>query len=165
MKLNLKAIDIASYFINKDVSPLKLQKLLYYSQLWFYVKNGEFLFEEKIRAWIYGPVVYEVWDKFRYMKRSDLIPKNRANNTGTNAITPHLDEVWDAYGHLSGSQLVDLSHAELPWKNSRKGLLINQPSDNEVMINVYTIIDFSLDKFNKVPIIESVKSLGHYSNI
>ncbi len=165
MKTNYKALDISSFFIKKDVSPLKLQKLLYYSQVWFFVKNDKMLFDDKIQAWIYGPVVYDVWANFKFMKRSSIIPTNRAVDLCFNdSISDHLNDVWKSYGHLSGSDLVDLTHNDLPWKNSRKGLLNNQPSEKEVFINKDTTIDFTLDSQNKIPIMNPQNTLGHYSN-
>lgn len=163
---NYKALDIASFFIKKGVSPLKLQKLLYYSQVWFFVKNKNKLFEDKISAWIFGPVVYDVWSNFKFVKRCSIIPESRANEASLNdVVLNHLEDVWKAYGHLSGSELVDLSHSELPWKNSRKGLLDNEPSDNEVIIDKSTTVDFILGLSDHIPTpkIEG-KSLGRYSS-
>ena len=39
------------------ISPLKLQKLLYYCQAWHYTIFNEVLFDERIEAWTHGPVV------------------------------------------------------------------------------------------------------------
>lgn len=164
MKRPYTAIDIASFFINKGVTPLQLQKLLYYSQLWFFVKSGKYLFANSIKAWIYGPVIHSVWDNFRYMKRSSVIPLVRAKNVDLSDISGHLDNIWKAYGHLSGSQLVDLSHSELPWKTSRVGLLDDTPSDKVVSIDKATTKDFKLDYNNQIPIIQNKLSLGAYSN-
>jgi len=76
----------------------------------------------------------------------------------------HLQDVWKSYGHLTGSDLVDLTHNDLPWKNSRKGLLDNQPSDKEVIINNDTTSDFSLDSNNQIPFVANQNTLGHFSN-
>jgi uncharacterized phage-associated protein len=166
MKTNYRALDISSFFIKKGVSPLKLQKLLYYSQLWFFVKNDKMLFDDRIRAWIYGPVVYDVWANFKFIKRSSIIPDNRAANLDLDVlIVNHLDNIWQSYGHLSGSDLVDLTHSDLPWKDSRKGLLGNQPSDRDVIINKHTTRDFALDSDNRIPIVSTQNTLGHYSNL
>jgi len=165
MKTNYRALDISSFFIKKGVSPLKLQKLLYYSQLWFFVKNNKRLFNDRIQAWIYGPMVYDVWANFKFMKRSSIIPSNRAVNLDVDDITVnHLNDIWRSYGHLTGSDLVDLTHNDLPWKNSRKGLLSDQPSDKEVIINKDTTVDFALDSFNRIPVVNTQNTLGHYSN-
>jgi uncharacterized phage-associated protein len=140
------ALNISSFFIAKGVSPLKLQKLLYYSQLWYFERRGERLFNDEIRAWIYGPVVSDVWHHFKWMKRSSQIPTGRAPIPVllTSTQQYHLDQVWEAYGHLSGSELVDLTHNETPWKVSRKGLLTDQPSQRAVIIDKNTTKDFHL---------------------
>lgn len=165
MKTNYTALDISSFFIKKSISPLKLQKLLYYSQVWFFVKNEQTIFNDKIKAWIYGPVVYDVWSAFKYMKRSSTIPIKRASNpVFEDSIIIHLENIWTSYGHLSGADLVDLTHNELPWKNSRKGLLKDDPSDNEVIIDKHTTANFFLDSQNKIPFVNKRNSLGHYSN-
>lgn len=123
------------------------------------------LFNDRIQAWIYGPVVYSVWANFKFMKRSAIIPINRAVDFDLDDLTlNHLNNIWDSYGHLSGADLVDLTHNDLPWKNSRKGLLGNQPSDKDVIINQDTTIDFTLDSYNKIPFVNIQNSLGHYSN-
>jgi len=165
MKTNYTALDISSFFIKNGVTPLKLQKLLYYSQLWFFVKNDKMLFNDRIQAWIYGPVVYDVWANFKFMKRSSIIPVNRAVDLYLDDLTlNHLSDIWKSYGHLTGSDLVDLTHNDLPWKNSRKGLLNNQPSDKDVFINQYTTVNFALDSQNRIPFIDTQNTLGHYSN-
>lgn len=159
------AMEISSYFINKNVSPLKLQKLLYYSQLWFFVKNKKYLFSDQISAWIFGPVVYNVWSNFRFIKRTDIIPTHKANNVNLDNIINHLDDVWNAYGHLDGSQLVELTHNDKPWLISRNGLLNEQPSDKDVIINIDTTSDFKLNKDFTIPkVVFSNNSFGHFSN-
>ena len=158
------ALEVASFFIKKGVSPLKLQKLLYFSQSWYYAKTGRTLFPEMIQAWIYGPVVYSVWDNFRFMKRSSVIPAFRAVDKDISLVEGHLAEVWEAYGHLTGSELVDLTHQEPAWLESRKGLLNDQPSGNEVIINNETTKHYQfLD--NKIPkATSSALNKGFYSN-
>ena len=68
----LKAYDIALYFLfrareleaGEVISNLKMQKLLYYAQGHFSALYDEPLFEERIEAWRYGPVVKNVYDRF-----------------------------------------------------------------------------------------------------
>ena len=59
----LKIRDAAKYLISLSygdecysLTPLKLQKILYYAQGWSYVWDGVPLFEEEFEAWQYGPV-------------------------------------------------------------------------------------------------------------
>lgn len=159
------ANEVANYFINKNVCHLKLQKLLYYSQVWYFKKNGELLFNDKIKAWIYGPVVSTVWNDFKYMKGTDIIPLSRTTaHEFTDDISKFLDEVWSAYGHLTASDLVDLTHLETPWMISRKGVLNHEPSDKEVIINHETTIEFELNHLGLIPKKFKSNSIGTYSN-
>ena len=99
------------------------------------------------------------------MKRSSIIPDSRAVSLNLDDLSlNHLDDVWKSYGHLSGSDLVDLTHSDLPWKNSRKGFLSKQPSNEDVIINQNTTVDFTLDSHNRIPFVNTQNTLGHYSN-
>ena len=165
---NLTAHDIAPFFLKKGVSPLKLQKLLYYSQVWFVKKTGTMLFNDPIKAWVFGPVVASIWSKFKIVRRNDTIaPINHFYPQPTDLPTEvvgHLEEVWKSYGHLSGAELVDLTHGELPWKSSRMGLLDNHPSDNVILFNESTLSGYVLNNFNRIPYIKSINSLGFFSS-
>ena len=163
-KIPYCASDVSSFFIRKGVSSLKLQKLLYYAQIWFFVIYKKHLFNDKIQGWIYGPAIYSVWNTFKYMKKNSTIPKSRANDVDLKQVEDFLNELWQAYGHLSSAELVDLTHNELPWLSSRNGLLKDQPGDNEVIIDEKTTIQFKLTHDNKIPYINKLNSLGHFSN-
>ena len=58
------AHDVAKYIIGKSgqISAMKLQKLVYYAQAWSLVWDEEPLFPQKVRAWVNGPVVRELYD-------------------------------------------------------------------------------------------------------
>ena len=66
------ALVVARYIIkrcnelNRPISNLKLQKLLYFVQAEFLVGEGSACFPEEIEAWDFGPVVpeeeIEAWD-------------------------------------------------------------------------------------------------------
>lgn len=162
--MSVSALTIASFFVQRGVSPLKLQKLLYYAQVWYFVKSGGKLFLDDIKAWVYGPVVPEIWQEFKYMRRTDTIPQNRLPYIELpDDISYHLNEVWISYGHLSGSQLVDLTHNEDPWRLSRIGLLSHAPSKKPVIIDKNTTANYKLIE-GKIPYVHSKPSRGQYSN-
>jgi uncharacterized phage-associated protein len=166
--IQYSAKDIAPFFIKKGVSPLKLQKLLYYSQTWSFVLNGKCLFQDEIKGWIYGPVVPDIWYRFRFMRRSDVIPINNHFYELKDNLDDHtnhlLTEIWSAYGHLSGADLVDLTHQEGPWKRSRLGLLSNQPGNVSVLINADTTKEYQCTSFGKIPVAEKSQSLGQFNS-
>ncbi|MEN5085114.1 type II toxin-antitoxin system antitoxin SocA domain-containing protein [Sphingobacterium faecium] len=164
----LNANDIAPFFVSKGVSPLKLQKLLYYSQVWFIKRNGDKLFTDPIRAWVFGPVVTSIWNKFKVVRRNDIIaPFTHFYPCPTllpETIHQHLQDVWNSYGHLTGSELVDLTHSEIPWKMSRIGLLDNEPSATEIILDYNTISGYQLDHYNNIPYVQSKNTLGFFSS-
>lgn len=65
------AYDVAHYIIqkfnemNKAISNLKLQKVLYFIQAEFLVDINKPCFFEEIEAWDFGPVVPTVYRKYK----------------------------------------------------------------------------------------------------
>lgn len=124
--------QIADFFLLKlsedkgdTISPLKLQKLVYYAQAWHYTIFDNPLFEEKIEAWVNGPVVPSL-----YAKYSGVTKHNNINLTEFELIDTEfpatterlLNEVYQIYGERSGTYLESLTHSEQPWIIAR-GLL------------------------------------------
>ena len=73
------AINVAKYFLLKSnpeigdtISNLKLQKLLYLAQGFFLAIYGEPLFPEHIEAWTHGPVVPEIYRRFKRFEGSTI---------------------------------------------------------------------------------------------
>ncbi|MGP1561628.1 MAG: Panacea domain-containing protein [Helicobacteraceae bacterium] len=66
----MKAINLAKYVINYSikmsypVSNLQLQKILYFLNLFFCKKYGDFLIDDNFEAWKYGPVISEVYQEY-----------------------------------------------------------------------------------------------------
>lgn len=125
-----------SHAKRNPVSNLKLQKLLYYSQAWHLALYKHPLFDEEVEAWVHGPVVPEVFRRFRDC-RWNPIP---SSGEGLDApFMPHLEEVWKVYGELRAFDLERLTHSEDPWKMARTGLppdvsshrVISKPSMQE----------------------------------
>ena len=50
---------------SSEITPLALQKLLYYTQGFNKIFNGKFLFKNDCQAWSHGPVYNEVYIKYR----------------------------------------------------------------------------------------------------
>lgn len=109
------------------LTPLKLQKLIYLAQgVALAASEGKKpLFNELVEAWQYGPVVqslYNVVKRYGSGSIPESIPMPPAY-VFSSTVIPEDDEaswevlrkVWDAYGHLSATQLVALTHrAEAP---------------------------------------------------
>jgi uncharacterized phage-associated protein len=94
---------------------VKSQKLLYYVQGWHLALDDRPAFREEIEAWDMGPVVADVWhdqDKGR-----PTPPPQEIDDTTAMVI----DYVVARYGHLSGQNLITLTHSERPWKHAWAG--------------------------------------------
>ncbi|MEI1687087.1 type II toxin-antitoxin system antitoxin SocA domain-containing protein [Acinetobacter baumannii] len=75
MNKKISAMDVANYIVwyvnnnfvdNLTLTPLKLQKVLYYVHAEYLARNnGKPLFNENVEKWQYGPVVRNVYFEFK----------------------------------------------------------------------------------------------------
>lgn len=117
----------------KEVTPLALQKILYFIQGIYMVIFGKPLYKEDCMAWIHGPVYEEVYDLFRDFKYNPIednrfaIFKDRFEELSEQEKKV-IDLVINTFGKYSGKVLEDITHEELPWKNARAGYESSEPS-------------------------------------
>lgn len=118
----LSCHQVADYFLAQqdedsgDITNLKLQKLVYYAQGFHLAIFDEPLFNEPIKAWTHGPVVPELYQKFKQYG-SDVIPFANINWTNIDKETlSFLDEVYSVFNQYSGWALRNMTHEELPWQ-------------------------------------------------
>lgn len=134
-----KTFSVAEYFIKKNaesnlgLTPLKMQKLLYYSQAWSLVLRRQKLFDDDFQAWVHGPAIPRVWQSFREFdfseKHPDITEQDFTQVLAKDEIEL-LDSVWAVYGKFDGKYLEALTHAETPWLEARKDLEQSDPSQN-----------------------------------
>lgn len=120
-----------------SITPLKLQKLLYYCQAWHLAIFDTPLFDEPIKAWTHGPVVHSVWQRFanKEIPRHCAIPLDSTEinvPTLANDTNQLLEEVLGLYGEHSGSYLEELTHREKPWLEAREGLQEHQKGERSI---------------------------------
>ncbi len=66
-----RAEDVARFVIDEcieegnPVSNLKLQKILYFMWIDWFKARGEYLFDNKIEGWHFGPLVPDVYRRYR----------------------------------------------------------------------------------------------------
>jgi uncharacterized phage-associated protein len=103
------------------VEAMRLQKLVYYSQAWHLALVDEPLFADTIQAWRDGPVTVTLWDHHRRQRTVSAWPAGNPDKlTATGAKVVTL--VCQVYGALSGDDLSELTHNELPWRVARQGV-------------------------------------------
>jgi uncharacterized phage-associated protein len=125
--------DMASYFIERanqtesEISNLKLQKLVYYSQAWHLAIHGTPLFEEDFQAWVHGPVVPELYQKYKSFGWQPI--KEAASPKLSEEASSFLNEVADEYFACDAYELEQMTHVEAPWNRARENLPPDAPSN------------------------------------
>lgn len=120
------------------ITPLALQKMLYFIQGIYMVLFGVELFNEECEAWAHGPVfkdVYEVFKNFKYNPIEDIrfaMFQNRFNELSDNEKKV-IDLIVESFGMYSGKTLEQITHDETPWLDARINCLPGEPS-NEINI-------------------------------
>jgi uncharacterized phage-associated protein len=130
--------DVTAYILFKteQITTMKLQKLVYYSQAWHLVWAGDRLFSEPIQAWANGPVVYELFQSHR--GQFTVAPpwaRGDVSRLSEDEIST-IDAVLDSYGHLEGFQLSILTHEEAPWLETRGDLGKTVGSNREISLDL-----------------------------
>lgn len=115
-----------------DMTPKKLQKMLYYCYSWHLALTAEDdsddeiiyskLFNADFEAWVHGPVISEVYEKYKKNKYSEITDSEidiEVDDFLNSDEIDSINQVIEAYGDLNGNQLEQLSHSELPWIKAR----------------------------------------------
>ena len=134
-----KMLRVISYVFERleEVTPLMLQKLLYFIQGVSYALNGSPMFSENCQAWVHGPVYPEVYDMFRDFKYNPIEDARFAIFDGAeDALTADerraIDLVVDTFGEYGGKVLERITHTERPWKTARRGYGDQIPSNEPI---------------------------------
>ena len=138
------ALDLSKYInlkykeIKEDnsisISPLKLQKSLYFCFAYWGAfahkgnlfkneikdKLDEYLFQNKIEAWVYGPVIPDVYFEYRDKEIPDVNPIELFKNN--EYVREFIDGILDDVLNASDFRLVTISHEDNCWKNHFNGL-------------------------------------------
>ena len=134
-----KMLSVIAYIFERleEVTPLMLQKLLYFIQGVYSALYGKPIFEEDCRAWVHGPVYPEVYELFRDFKYNPIEDARFALLEGAKAALTEdekhvIDLVLNTFGMYGGKVLEKITHNEEPWMEARKGYGDGVPS-NEVL--------------------------------
>lgn len=152
--VTIDSIVLAEYILEKygPMSHLKLQKLLYYVQALHLAYFDAPLIEDGFEAWVHGPVSKTLFDKVKGHSKlyneiafepeaGNLLPSQIIEKSLTSDQIQLIRDVLDEYSKLTGFELENMTHAELPWKEARIGIGSGDSSDkiisNETMRNFY----------------------------
>lgn len=112
-----------------DLTPMKVQKLLFYTQSWFLkLYGGKPLIDDSFARWRHGPVITSLYHELKNYGYQAVTSKlTRAvpspDGHGLRLITPEvdpndkmaielIDRITEVYGKFSGTQLSAMTHAE-----------------------------------------------------
>ena len=146
--LNINSfVDLCVHYAKTNgiaLSPLKLQKALYYIQAWNVGYFDDQLFAELPEAWVNGPVYPSVYHQFKDYKGDSIVALEECN-LEEDAANLHsiflsierddhqkglLQAVLDKYMSQSAGELVFQTHREKPWIDARVGYGPFEPSKN-----------------------------------
>lgn len=152
------AAAIANEFIklaresNKRITPMKLQKLVYFAHGWYLALTGKPLINEPVQAWKLGPVIPSLYHALKHcgnepitecLREDPLIsfdsspiheysiddgPDPKENELAKQFVK----RIWNVYGGFTAVQLSNLTHLpDAPWsqtadKDKRRGVEIDQ---------------------------------------
>lgn len=130
----MKSIKFSYYLINKfsqlspdGISPLKLQKLLYYVYVWSIVAKNKFL-DIKFEKWNFGPVNSEVYYHFKSIGKNS-IPKDKSVKFKlSNHEKKFVDFVISNYIKYDAITLSAMTHKDLPWQSTLHNKVIKEKS-------------------------------------
>lgn len=129
------AIAVANAFIEKaaekgirDLTPMKLQKLVFFAHSWMLALSDKPLIKENVKAWKYGPVIDSIYHEFKSYGSKNItspgtefegldsddvfdmkyiIPRLPKTDEHANAI---VDAILETYGNRSATTLSNLTH-------------------------------------------------------
>lgn len=111
------ALEVAKVLIKKarekgidDISPLKLQKLLFLSYEKAVMNGNNPLFEGAFEVWRHGPVLKEIYDFYKGYG-SEIIDEDIESTINlSNENIELIEDVLNKYGDISAWGLVDITH-------------------------------------------------------
>lgn len=147
--MQLTADDTSVSLIN-----LKLQKLIYYIQGWFFGYMKEPMMNTKFEAWIHGPVSRPLYDRFRENKNlysfigyNDVIYRE-ADKMIADEDKDFIKYILGNYAGFSGVELEQQSHQDMPWKKTREGLQPMEASTREIDDSLF--VEYFGAKWNEI---------------
>ena len=144
------AMSVANAFIKRakegklrNLTPMKLQKLLYFLQSWHLVRNDEPLVDDTFHRWTYGPVIPSLYYEFKEygaqpiesygghlaMKDGEYTRVRTIVGDNDEETWNLIDEIIRVYGDYSGAQLSAMTHtSDSAWR-------VSGPDDSGVIPN------------------------------
>lgn len=139
--MSFQAVAVSNHLValahqhGEAVTPLKLQKLVYFAHGWYLALKEQPLLKERVQAWKYGPVVPELYHALKVSGGGAVsgpatmltIERESNGELCVRRTTPDiadgaaendveftkalLHKIWDVYGNYSATVLSNATHA------------------------------------------------------
>lgn len=118
-------VYILGSYPNDKITPLKLQKLLYYVKVWGIVAGID-LYQGEFTKWAHGPVNVEIYDQYKSFGRNPIALSDPEYPTpnGSGLGRELIDFVVSAYMPFSAISLSAMTHKESPWLSTPQNQII-----------------------------------------
>ncbi|GEM_PF-376717 len=137
---NMDAVTLSYYVLKTydNVSPMKLQKLLYYVKVWGIV-SGEHFLDATFEKWSYGPVNDQVFQTYKkYSSKS--IPKHAAKSVVLKtSAKKSIDFILACYAPYDALSLSAMTHEDEPWKKTP----LNKTIADKAILHYYSKLPFA----------------------
>ena len=150
----MTALKLAEYIVNsyhgtsiEVISPLKLQKLLYYIYVWGII-SGQEIIEDCFYKWKNGPVNPPVYNHYKKFGSSEIQPVFSNNITLTSTEKIFIDFIITNYIKFSAITLSAMTHQDKPWQDTSSNEIITVESIKEFYSKLNFAKNFPLDMNN-----------------
>ena len=130
-------MTVASYICNRyqaehgeRIDEMKLHKLLYFAQREALIQTGKPLFDGDFQGWRFGPVAADIRKPYR-----DDAFNPAVSDADMGEDREILDYVFENYARKDSWSLSRLTHGEICWKKSRKGIAPTESSSNLIPLD------------------------------
>lgn len=123
-------LDICKFIIQyensegRQVSNLRLQKLIYFVQAQFIMDFNELCFEEEFEAWKFGPVLPTAYEEYKFYASSSISLSKEDEKEVIDIDIAHENSIQKTLNNskvYTTTNLVDISHKKGgPWCKSYK---------------------------------------------
>lgn len=141
-KINNNIIENSYYMIylfqnnEKEITNLKLQKLMYFVEAYYTAKNDCYeLFDTEWSAWDYGPVNKDLYDCYKKFRSIPIVLEDEEKEKALKLPEEnqkYINIVYDVFSAFTAFELVTLTHLEgSPWSKVYKENEQNKKYDFE----------------------------------
>jgi len=136
--------ELAYGYLDENV---KLNKLLYFSNLMYYCVEKENLLDEEFIAFPKGPVVFSIYRDYRFKGLNAMPISDDVRNLGSEQ-RQILNIISFVYGNKDANELIDETHRHSLWKDVSCFIPNNPPYAERII--PYFVIKVNLRVVKKI---------------